>query len=514
MKNYRIFIISLLLLIFMIGAVSATEENSTDNLEISGDISISEETLPSVDNMGEDQSSSSDDVLGVSTEDSTSDDIIADGGESSPYKAVANVTSYNVVVDDGSSVNLQFLYKEDDSPAAGKNFTVCLVGHDAEDNVIINNYNFISDSNGVGSFLIDVPEGYYEIQSIYDINNCIVRLPDGVYISVTVTSTILKNTIVADNATFTAIITYDLSILGAGVYNVTVVNPVTGERRDYAITVTVAETISASDVTVTYGVSSKFTANFTDQYGVALANTNVTFKVGENTINATTDVNGIAVFSIVFDAGNYNVTITNPVTCQVVTKSIAVKPLATKLSASKLTMVYNTGKYLKATLKDANGKALAKQKVYIKINGKTFERTTNTNGQVSLKITLPVKTYTATITYKGTTNYVKSSASVKVVVKKASPKMTAKAKTLKTKTKKYTIVLKDNKGKAMKKVKVTLTTKVNGKKVKLTVKTKNNGKATFNLKKLVKGKYTAAVKFAGNKNFKAVTKKVKITVKK
>ena len=320
--------------------------------------------------------------------------------------------------------------------------------------------------------------------------------------------------IMSDATDGQGIITYDLSILGAGVYNVTVVNPVTGERRDYAITVTVAETISASDVTVTYGVSSKFTANFTDQYGVALANTNVTFKVGENTINATTDVNGIAVFSIVFDAGNYNVTITNPVTCQVVTKSIAVKPLATKLSASKLTMVYNTGKYLKATLKDANGKALAKQKVYIKINGKTFERTTNTNGQVSLKITLPVKTYTATITYKGTTNYVKSSASVKVVVKKASPKMTAKAKTLKTKTKKYTIVLKDNKGKAMKKVKVTLTTKVNGKKVKLTVKTKNNGKATFNLKKLVKGKYTAAVKFAGNKNFKAVTKKVKITVKK
>ena len=66
----------------------------------------------------------------------------------------------------------------------------------------------------------------------------------------------------------------------------------------------------------------------------------------------------------------------------------------------------------------------------------------------------------------------------------------------------------------MKKAKVTLTTKVKGKTVKLTVKTKNNGKATFNLKKLVKGKYTASVKFAGNKNFKAVTKKVKITVKK
>ena len=180
-------------------------------------------------------------------------------------------------------------------------------------------------------------------------------------------------------------------------------------------------------------------------------------------------------------------------------------------------MVYNTGKYLKATLKDVNGKAWAKQTVYIKINGKTYKKTTNAKGQVSLKITLPVKkSYTATVTYNGNANYVKSSASAKVVVKKATPKMTAKKSTFKVKkAKKYTVVLKNNKGKAMKKAKITLTTKVKGKTVKLTVKTKNNGNATFNLKKLATaGKYTAKVKFAGNTNFKAVTKTVKITVNK
>ena len=303
--------------------------------------------------------------------------------------------------------------------------------------------------------------------------------------------------------------------LKPGIFGVEIINPVTGQSISKTITVTVAETISASDVTATYGDAAKFAATFTDQYGVALAYTNVTFKVGENTINATTDVNGTASFDVNFDAGKYNVTIANPVTGQAVTKAIVVSKLATKLTATKVNMVYNTGKSLKATLKDANGKALEKQTVYIKINGKTYKRTTNAKGQVSLKITLPVKkSYTATVTYNGNANYANSSASAKVVVKKASPKMAAKAKTFKTKTKKYTIVLKDNKGKAMKKAKVTLTTKVKGKTVKLTVKTKNNGKATFNLKKLVKGKYTASVKFAGNKNFKATTKKVKITVKK
>ena len=294
-----------------------------------------------------------------------------------------------------------------------------------------------------------------------------------------------------------------------------IINPVTGQSISKTITVTVAETISASDVTATYGVPSKFTATFTDEFNKALSNVTVTFKVGENTINATTDVNGTASFDVNFDAGKYNVTIANPVTGQAVTKAIVVSKLATKLTATKVNMVYNTGKSLKATLKDANGKALEKQTVYIKINGKTYKRTTNAKGQVSLKITLPVKkSYTATVTYNGNANYANSSASAKVVVKKASPKMAAKTKTFKTKTKKYVITLKDNKGKAMKKAKVTLTTKVKGKTVKLTVKTKNNGKATFNLKKLVKGKYTVAVKFAGNKNFKAMTKKVKITVKK
>ena len=72
--------------------------------------------------------------------------------------------------------------------------------------------------------------------------------------------------------------------------------------------------------------------------------------------------------------------------------------------------------------------------------------------------------------------------------------------------------MKDNKGKAFKKAKVTL--KVKGKTYKAT--TNSKGKATFKITKLTKkGKYKATVKYSGNKNFKAVTKTVKyITVKK
>ena len=95
---------------------------------------------------------------------------------------------------------------------------------------------------------------------------------------------------------------------------------------------------------------------------------------------------------------------------------------------------------------------------------------------------------------------------------KLATKLTAKAKSFKaaTKTKKYVATLKDAKGKAVTNVKLTL--KVNKK--TYTATTNSKGKATFKIKNLTKkGKYNATIKFAGNKSYKAVSRKVKITVK-
>ena len=129
-----------------------------------------------------------------------------------------------------------------------------------------------------------------------------------------------------------------------------------------------------------------------------------------------------------------------------------------------------------------------------------------------MPINLAPKTYTATVTYKGTENYNGATAKVSIVVKKATPKLTASKKTfkLKAKTKKYTVTLKDSKGKGISKVKVTI--KIKSK--TYTAKTNAKGQATFNLKLTKKGNYPSTVKFAGNTYYKAVTKTVKIVVKK
>ena len=199
----------------------------------------------------------------------------------------------------------------------------------------------------------------------------------------------------------------------------------------------------------------------------------------------------------------------------VLTKETPVE-IETKITAPSVTKVYNVNKKFTATLKDANNKAISGVKVTITLNGKTYTKPTNVKGQAILDLpNLAPKTYKVSVKFAGDSKYKASSLNTaKVVVKKATPKMTGKTKVtykVKTKTKKYTIVLKNNKKQAMKKVKVTL--KVKGKTYKATTNAK--GKAVFKITKLTKkGKYTAKVKFAGNKYYNALTKTVKITVKK
>ena len=187
--------------------------------------------------------------------------------------------------------------------------------------------------------------------------------------------------------------------------------------------------------------------------------------------------------------------------------------VATKLTAPKVTATYNVAKKLVITLKDANGKALANKKVTVKVGTISKTLKTNSKGQVSVAVnTLVPKTYTATIKFAGDNDYKASSLSAKVTVKKAAPKLTATKKTfkVKAKTKKVTATLKNNKGKVLKSTKLTL--KI-GKKT-YTAKTNKKGVATFKVKLTKKGTYTGTVKFAGNKYFKAASKKVKIVVKK
>jgi len=294
-------------------------------------------------------------------------------------------------------------------------------------------------------------------------------------------------------------------------FNVTkkVVPPTPSELVDPALTITIVDITEGQNAVI------KITTNdtFSGDVLVKIADSNYNVTVVNGTGSA--PVAGLAV-------GTYNATATFKPTEvfnaseKNTTFNVKAK-IATTISASAVTTTYATSKNIVVTLKDANGNALAGKNVKIVLNGATKTVKTNDKGQATLAIgtALAPKTYPVTLSFAGDSTYLASTGSVKVVVKKAKPVLTAKKKTFKVKkAKKYSIVLKSDKKKALKKVKVTLTGKFKGKKIKITAKTNAKGKATFNLKKLTKkGKFTATIKFAGNKYYNAVSKKVKITVK-
>ena len=119
------------------------------------------------------------------------------------------------------------------------------------------------------------------------------------------------------------------------------------------------------------------------------------------------------------------------------------------------------------------------------------------------------KGYVVNVT-SGSENYACLNDNVTVKVKKATPSLTASAKSFKfeDKNKKYTVTLKDSKGNAIKNTRVTL--KVNG--VTYTATTNANGVATFALTKLTKTG-NAVITYPGDNIYKQATKKVKLTVK-
>lgn len=185
----------------------------------------------------------------------------------------------------------------------------------------------------------------------------------------------------------------------------------------------------------------------------------------------------------------------------------------TILSASSITVVYKGSKSLVATVtNDFNKKPIKGLKVQLTIKSKKVTATTDKNGDAKLSISAVPGKYSATVTCLGDNFYKKSSKTVTVTVKKASPKISASKMTFKksVKTKKYTATLKNVDGSAVSSKKLTL--KVNG--VTYSAKTNSKGTATFKITKLSKkGTYKATVTYKGDSCYNKVSKTVKLTVK-
>ena len=191
-----------------------------------------------------------------------------------------------------------------------------------------------------------------------------------------------------------------------------------------------------------------------------------------------------------------------------------------KITANSVNFVINYAKKYSVNIMDSNGNAISGKKVTFKLNGKNIGSAyTDSKGVATYKITSKMLkaaksgTKKLTITLNDNVEFKTVSKTVNVKINKEKTKLVAKKKTFKAKTKvkKFTVTLKNSKGKVVKNAKLTL--KVKGK--TYNAKTNKKGKATFKIKKLnKKGKHKAVIKFKTTKYYKTSSKKVKITVKK
>ena len=313
-----------------------------------------------------------------------------------------------------------------------------------------------------------------------------------------------------------------VTAVGAG--NATVTVSYMGNDKYVASQSTIAVTvskigtaISASDVSLAYNdPNGELLATIVDEYGNPLVvDLNVNFN-GEN-YTVMTDSDGQATISIgTLTPGKYAATISyegNEIyNDSTATAKVTVTKAGTVISASDVSLAYkDPNGALLATIVNEHGKALVVN-LNVELNGKTYNVRTDSDGQASISLdTLTPGTYTATISYKGSSNYKASNATAQVTVTKADTVISASDVSIAYRDSSGELVatIVNEHGKALV---VTLNFELNGE--TYTVKTDSNGQASIPIGTLTPGKYAATISYKGSVNYKASNATAKVTVTK
>lgn len=267
------------------------------------------------------------------------------------------------------------------------------------------------------------------------------------------------------------------------------------------VSVCVKSTVEGIDVVKQLGTSSQYFAIFLDSNGRALANTPVTFIIGDQSLTSITLPNGISRLNINLNPGYYLIMAINPVTGEYAINSIFIYDRL--MENTDLTQSYTQNKIFKVRAYTADGNITgAGVKVTFKINGKIYTSLTDSKGYASLKINLKPGTYTITSSYAGVSK--SNKITVKSILSAKNLKVKKTAKKLKIK-----ITLKKVNGKYLKGKKITL--KFNGKTYK--AKTNKKGVAKFTIKKKVLKKLKKGKKYTYKVTYLKDTVKKKIMVK-
>ena len=475
MKFKKIMLITLLLLaVLTIGAVSASQDADALAVDDVGDETIVEAPVD------EDAlEAESDDVLSMQS--INNDDIAADSLNPEDFNVTFPTTEFDMEIDDPAVITYF-------TPEGISQYSSCIVVYYGEEEFDRTTFDMYLDDVGtyqnltLSEILYDMDPGVYNLTVFYtdDFEN---------YMELGKTTVNVTSSHVYTADEFIFIYSYVADEID----------------EDYLAEIYDEEIHGLDGVVTAYANGAKIYTKTYSKYNrggpIHISNLTGSFD-GEYTIMIEYKRTDGKVFNVSREVYFNNVVGKSPI------------KTAITVSPTSVSMAYGANKELTITLKDADNNPIKDQYVKISVMGISYDMKTDANGKFKMSLsTLPPATHNIKFEFKDVAPYEGTEKTVTVKITKATPKLTAKAKTFKksTKTKKYTVTLKTNLNKVMKNTLVTL--KVNKKTFK--AKTNSKGQAIFkitNLKK--KGTFKATVTYKGDSYYNKVIKKnVKIIVK-
>ena len=163
-------------------------------------------------------------------------------------------------------------------------------------------------------------------------------------------------------------------------------------------------TLNADYLTKVYRNDTQYKVTFYDSEYKPLENTSISFDINNVTYYRTTDENGVASLNIRLTSGIYTIKTTNPVTGEIVYKKA--KVISNIFRDYDLIKYYKNDTQYTVTILSKDGHAVgAGETVTFNVNGITYTRTTDANGNVTLNINLEAGDYTITTEYDGVKDF-------------------------------------------------------------------------------------------------------------
>ena len=472
----------------------------------------------------------------------TSADIpsLVTGGYTFTDWVVADVTPSELTINENSTITVKFL--SNDGSELNATLPARVVEAISDSAIFENGQNYTSyviDGNEV-TFTV-LPDAFGAVNLTVDNQEFtlnIVKANSTVLLDVFDTTTVDGLTAVATvNDDATGEVTFTLSngesytveivkgaatlfldTISAGEYNITAVYggdyAYYGNEANASFKVTDV-IISADDIKFAYkDPNAELVASVADENGNPLVlNLNVELN-GEN-FTVTTGADGQAVIPLGnLTPGKYNAIISYQGLSKAASANalVTVTKAATSIDTSDVNIAYKdpSGEIV-ATIISEHGKALAVN-LNVELNGKTYTVRTDSNGQAVIPVgNLTPGKYNAKISYKGSSNYKASSATVLVTVTKAATSIDASDVNIayRDPTGELVATITSEHGKTLI---VNLNIELNGK--TYTVRTDSNGQAVLSLYDVTPGTYDAKISYKGSSNYKASTTTAKVTVTK